>query len=183
LVYLSPPPPRLIAIGGLSGSGKSGLARELAPFVGPAPGARVVRSDIARKHLAGVPALTRLGPEGYTPAMTQRTYEAAYGQAQRGLEAGHAVIADAVFARSAQRQAITAVAVRAGVPFDGVWLEASAPVMECRIGGRRRDASDATPEVLRRQLGYGVGKLIWVHLDTSGEREDAVDLVKALFGL
>jgi hypothetical protein len=183
LVYLSPPPPRLIAIAGLSGSGKSRLARELAPFVGPAPGARVVRSDIARKRLAGVSALTRLGPEGYTPAMTRRTYEAVYRQAQRGLEAGHAVIADAVFARPAQRQAIAAAAARAGVPFDGVWLEAPAPVMECRIGGRRRDASDATPEVLRRQLGYGVGKLTWARLDTSGEREDTVDRAKALFGL
>ena len=53
IAYLAPPPPRLVAVGGLSGSGKSRLARELASFVGPAPGARVVRSDIARKHLAG----------------------------------------------------------------------------------------------------------------------------------
>lgn len=183
IAYLSPPPPRLIAIGGLSGSGKSRLARELAPFVGPAPGARVVRSDVARKHLAGVPALTRLGSEGYTPAMTRRTYGAVCRQAQIGLEAGHAVIADAVFARPTQRQAIARVAARAGVPFDGLWLEAPVSVMECRIGGRRRDASDATPEVLRRQLAYKVGKLTWERLETSGEREDSVDRAKALFGV
>ena len=46
---LSPPPPMLIAIGGLSGTGKSSLARELAPHVAPAPGALWLRSDVERK--------------------------------------------------------------------------------------------------------------------------------------
>ena len=183
IAYLAPPPPRLVAVGGLSGSGKSRLARELASFVGPAPGARVVRSDIARKHLAGVSALTRLGSEGYTPALTRRTYEAVCRQAQIGLEAGHAVIADAVFARPAQRHAIARVAALAGVPFEGLWLEAPAPVMESRISGRRRDVSDATSEILRNQLAYKVGKLTWQRLETSGERENTVDRAKTLLGV
>ena len=183
IAYLSPQQPRLIAIGGLSGSGKSRLARELAPFVGPAPGARVARSDIARKQLAGVSALTRLGPEGYTPEMTQRTYAEIYRQAQIGIEAGHAVIADAVFARPEERQAIAAVAARAGVRFDGLWLVTPASVMEGRIGDRRRDASDATPEVLRQQLDYKIGELTWARLDTSGARETTVEGAKTLLGV
>ena len=47
-------PPVLVAVGGFSGTGKSRLARELAPFLGAAPGARVVRSDVIRKRLCGV---------------------------------------------------------------------------------------------------------------------------------
>ena len=51
---IAPPPPVLVAIGGLSGTGKSVLARALAPGLAPAPGAVVLRSDIERKALFGV---------------------------------------------------------------------------------------------------------------------------------
>ena len=68
----------------------------------------------------------------------------------------------------------------AGVPFEGLWLEAPAPVMESRISGRRRDVSDATSEILRNQLAYKVGKLTWQRLETSGERENTVDRAKTL---
>src|SRR5690606_3567987 len=42
---LAPPRPQLVAVGGLSGTGKSWLARALAPHLPPAPGAVVLRSD------------------------------------------------------------------------------------------------------------------------------------------
>ena len=76
LNYLTPSVPRLVAVGGLSGSGKSRMARELAPHLGASPGARVVRTDSIRKRLAGPPLTSRLGPEGYTAEMTERTYRA-----------------------------------------------------------------------------------------------------------
>src|SRR5262249_5530613 len=57
---LTPEPPRLVAIGGLSGTGKSTLAYGLAPDLGATPGARVVRSDIVRKRLMGVAPEVRL---------------------------------------------------------------------------------------------------------------------------
>ncbi len=41
---IAPPGPMLIAVGGLSGTGKSALARALAPNIGAAPGAVVLRS-------------------------------------------------------------------------------------------------------------------------------------------
>ena len=97
-------------VGGLSGSGKSRLARVLGPHIGMAPGARVIRSDITRKRLAGVTSLTRLGDEGYTPEMTERTFEAVYQQTRIALAAGQSVIADTVFAKPEQRHAIAAVA-------------------------------------------------------------------------
>src|SRR5690606_15078491 len=53
-------PARLVAIGGLSGSGKTTVAEALAAHVGAPPGARVVESDRIRKAMHGVPAETRL---------------------------------------------------------------------------------------------------------------------------
>ncbi len=171
LGYLSPPPPRLVAVGGLSGSGKSRMGRELAPFIDPAPGALTVRSDVVRKRLAGVHPLTRLGPEGYTAEMTERTYRALLAEARTALEAGHSVIADAVFARPDQRAAVAGLAAEVGVPFAGLWIEAPPEVREERVAARRRNVSDATAEEVRRQLSYVVGRIDWHRIDSSGPRE------------
>ena len=174
IAYLSPAAPRLIAVGGLSGSGKSFLARRLAPHVGAAPGARVVRSDVTRKRLAGVEPLDRLGPEGYTAPMTERTYRAVYEEARAVLGAGHSVIADAVFAAPAERGAIAALARDAGVPFRGLWLDAPAAVLEERVRARRGDASDATPEVAAMQRRLDTGEVGWERLDASGSIDDTL---------
>ncbi len=170
--YLHPQPPRLLAAGGLSGSGKSRLARDIAPLVGAAPGAVVLRTDVIRKRLMGVAPETRLPPEGYTPEMTERTYQALYQQAAQALASGHGVIADAVFARPEQRAAIEAVARDAGTPFDGLWLEADAETMRQRVAARRNNASDATVAVLDQQLDYDLGAMTWNRIDSSGSKED-----------
>jgi len=54
VVFIAPPAPKLVAVGGLSGTGKSVLARGLAPDVGPAPGAVLLRSDVERKTMLAV---------------------------------------------------------------------------------------------------------------------------------
>lgn len=167
-------PPRLIAVGGLSGSGKSKLARALAPDLGNACGARVLRTDAIRKCLAGVPLTEKLGPEGYSREMTERTYRTLYTEAGAALDAGCTVIADAVFATPAERAAIRAVAARHGVPFTGLWLEAPAGVLEARVAGRRGDVSDAGVAVLRMQLGYDLGALDWARVDSAGPPEATV---------
>ena len=71
---IAPRAPCLVAIGGPSGAGKSTLAWRLAASVGPAPGAVVVRSDIERKRLLGVPSHRRLAPSGYTPSVMREVY-------------------------------------------------------------------------------------------------------------
>ena len=172
--YLEPRPPRLIAIGGLSGSGKSRTAREVAPFVGLAPGARVVRSDVIRKRLAGVDTFARLGPDGYTPELTERTYRTLFEDAARALETGHSVIADAVFARANERRAIADVAARAGVPFAGLWLESPPDVMMRRVANRRRNPSDATPDVVRQQQEYDLDGIDWRRIDSTGPKKQTV---------
>ncbi len=52
--FLAYVPPRLVAVGGLSGAGKSALAAALAPQLGRAPGALLLRSDVERKAMFGV---------------------------------------------------------------------------------------------------------------------------------
>ena len=73
---IHPPEPMLIAVGGLSGTGKSVLARRLAPFIGPQPGAVVVRSDVLRKQLFEVGETERLPADAYLPEVTERIYDA-----------------------------------------------------------------------------------------------------------
>ncbi|MCW5698509.1 MAG: AAA family ATPase, partial [Rhodospirillales bacterium] len=181
--YLTTPSPQLIALGGLSGSGKSRLARELAPIIGGAPGARIVRTDCTRKRLAGVALGERLGSIGYSEEMNQKTYDAVYDECRRVLAAGRSVIADAVFADLREREAIERVASEAGVPFQGLWLVATPEVMEERVTWRRRNVSDATAWVVRLQMEYDLGPMQWQRFDTSGQREETVAQARELLNL
>ncbi|MGH6918753.1 MAG: AAA family ATPase, partial [Geminicoccaceae bacterium] len=72
--FLAPEPPRLIAIGGVSGTGKSTLARALAPGLGARPGAVTLRSDVIRKKLFGVAPTDRLDREAYRQEVSIRVY-------------------------------------------------------------------------------------------------------------
>jgi predicted kinase len=166
---LSPQPARLIAIGGLSGSGKSSLAMRLAPLLGIPPGARVLRSDVLRKRRFGLEPETALPPEGYTEAVTALVYGDLCKGAATALRTGYAAIIDAVALRPDERQAFSAVAAECGVPFAGLWLEAPAETMRARIGARRGDASDATVEILERQLALDPGPLDWTRIDAGGD--------------
>ena len=168
LDLIKPVSPVLIAIGGLSGTGKTTLAYNLAPRFGAAPGARVLRTDILRKRLAGERLTARLPAAAYTEEATQGVYYALFDQSAAMLASGHGVIADGVFARENERRAIEAIAAGQDVPFAGLWLEATLPVLEQRVEGRRADASDATVEVVRRQQGYEIGHMSWRRIDASG---------------
>ncbi len=165
IAYSEPPPPRLVAIGGLSGTGKSSVARALAPSGGPSPGAVVLRSDVIRKRLMNVPETTRLPESAYEPGVTVRVFASLAETAGVALTAGHAVVADAVYGDPGQRAAIAAVARAAGVPFAGFWLEAPRDVLEARVADRQGDASDATVEVLRRQVQGITPPADWLRID------------------
>jgi aminoglycoside phosphotransferase family enzyme/predicted kinase len=174
---LHPPPACLIAIGGFSGSGKSTVAKALAPLIGAVPGAVVIRSDEIRKQLCGVDPLQRLGPEGYTASVTQRVYATMANRATQVVAAGHAAIVDAVYARADDRQVIEYLAAAAQVPFAGVWLDAPASVLIGRSDHRHRDASDADADVIRGQLGRDTGAITWQRIDASRPLDDVVRAV------
>lgn len=164
---LRPVPPALIAIGGLSGTGKSTLALALAPETGGAPGAVVLRSDEIRKALCGVPALAALAPGGYTADVSARVYSTLVERATRVLRAGHSVIVDAVAAREGDRDAIEHAAAAAGAPFVGLWLDAPVSALVQRADARQADASDADGRVVRMQAAQPPGRVRWRRLDAT----------------
>src|SRR4029077_15178912 len=139
--FLRPRSCRLVAIGGLSGTGKSTLAAALAPCLG----ARVLRSDVIRKQLFGVALETKLPASAYAPQASHRVYETLRRKAEDALAAGYSVVVDAVALKPAERQSFAAIAEAAAVPFSGLWLEAPAPTMDRRPGARRRGASGGSP--------------------------------------
>ena len=100
---IEPPSPALVAIGGRSGSGKSALARALAPQLAPIPGAVVLRSDAERKALFGKDESETLPPPAYAPEVTARVYATIADKSRRAIAAGHSAIIDAVFAKPQER--------------------------------------------------------------------------------
>ncbi|MBN8929519.1 MAG: AAA family ATPase [Rhodospirillales bacterium] len=164
---LQPGPVGIVAIGGLPGTGKSTLARSLAPELGVAPGALILRSDEIRKRRFGVPPEQRLPPDAYAETVSTAVIGELAAGAEIAARAGHAVIADATFLDPAHRAAIAAAAARAGVPFLGLWLQAPLPVLEARIAARRGDASDATVAVLHAAAARDPGAGTWQAIDAT----------------
>ena len=179
LALLSPPAPRLIAIGGRSGTGKTVLGRALAPEIGGPCGAVHLRSDMERKAMAGVAVETHLPPEHYTKEASDRVYARMFERARALLRAGASVVLDAAFLDPAERAEAKALAVERGVPFDGVWLEADPDRLVARVTARRGDASDADAAVVRKQLGFDVGPMDWVCVDASGPVEVTLAAARA----
>jgi aminoglycoside phosphotransferase family enzyme/cytidylate kinase len=175
--FLAPAPPRLVAVGGLSGTGKTTIARLVAPQIGRASGAIVLRSDVTRKRLMGVPEETRLPERAYTPDVNVKVFSQMAKTAAAILTCGHSVVMDAVYGTEAERQEIADVAAKAGIPFAGLWLEADADILARRIAGRSGDASDATVEVLKKQLAAIPAPRDWTRIDARGTPERIAETV------
>ena len=169
---LEPAAPILVAIGGLSGSGKSTVAAGIAHLIGAPPGARVLASDRIRKHLAGVPPESTLPPHTYTREASERVYRTLYQQAEAILANRASVVADAVFARPEERQRIEHCAARADVPFVGIWLQVQADTLITRVEARRDDPSDAGKDVVLEQLARYQPASDWANIE-AGEAAEA----------
>ena len=165
--HLAPPPPTLTAIGGLSGTGKTTLARQIAPRLGGAPGAVILRSDEIRKRLAGAEPTERLPPAAYGPGTSARVYDEMLAVARGILAAGRSVVLDAVFLRPDERQAAAKLADSMRVPFQGAWLQGQARMLTQRLAARTGDASDAGPDTLEEQLSRDPGPIDWPILDAA----------------
>ena len=183
LACLAPEPARLVAIGGVSGTGKSTLARALAPALGRAPGAVLLRSDVVRKKLCGVAPTERLGPEAYAESVSRRVYETLMARAATLTAAGQAVIVDAVFLDAKDRARVEQVAHAQRVAFEGLWLSAPAAVLTARVAARRGDASDATATVISSQLEVDPGPVTWRRLDSSKPPDQVAAAARTALGL
>lgn len=174
---LAPGPFGLLAIGGLSGSGKSTIAAAVAHAFGPVPGARVLSSDRLRKRLFSVSADTRLPPEAYASEVSEQVYAEQARQAQGILGLGASVVADAVFSRPQGREQIAQCAVEAAVPFVGVWLDVPPERLFERVAARQNDPSDATEDVVQHQLDADVGVMTWHRVWAAGTVDEVAGTV------
>jgi aminoglycoside phosphotransferase family enzyme/predicted kinase len=182
LACLAPAAPRLVAIAGLSGTGKSTVARDIAPTLGRLPGALIIRSDVIRKQLAGVAPESRLDASAYSAQSATRVYDEMRRRAASAVRAGQSVVLDAVHARPAERDAVAALANELGVTFTGLWLSAEPACLTARVSARVGDASDATADVVRRQLDYALGDIDWPTIEAGGSAEDVAAQARAALG-
>ncbi len=181
--YLSPAPPRLIAAGGYSGTGKTTLAAALAHRLDPAPGALHVRTDLERKAMFGVEETERLPPNSYTREASRDVYTVTLGKARQALAAGHSVIIDAAFLAADERHEAEALATAANVPFTGLFLTAPRETLMNRVAQRSGDASDATADVVVRQLDLDIGAMSWRTIDAGGASDATLAQSLTVLGL
>lgn len=183
--YATPAAPKLVVVGGLSGTGKTTLAAALAPWLGAAPGAVHLRSDLERKVLAGVGEFDRLPVTAYTPEARQRVYKSLHEKAASALQAQHSVIIDAVYDNEGHRREIEILADALQTPLLGLWLRADAATLMARVAARQNDASDATPEVVQRQLIEDVGALSarWAPLDAGNNATETFEAAISVIGV
>ncbi|MGX1498467.1 aminoglycoside phosphotransferase family enzyme/predicted kinase [Labrenzia sp. MBR-25] len=178
LAFLDPSRPQLVAIGGLSGTGKTTLAYEIAPEIGRAPGARVLRTDVMRKRLLGIAETEQAPAEAYTREASQKVYHALDETIQTVLAAGHSAIFDAVFAAESERERIESIAAKVECGFCGLWLSAPEKVLKARVSAREDDASDATPAIIDTQLGYDLGRMTWAEIDAGHNVDETAAQVR-----
>lgn len=148
----------LIITHGLSGSGKSTVAAQLAEQLG----AVQIRADVERKRLYGIDPFSSAAasPEAgiYDARASRATYRVLARLARHAMCAGFTAIIDATFLSAQQRARFRRRARLWGVPFLILDVQASTATLEARVAARaqaRRDASDAGLSVLRHQLATG----------------------------
>ncbi len=171
--------PCVIACGGMSGSGKSRVAREISPIIGAPFGAVIIRDDIVRKQLAGVSFDDVLGAAYYTPEWEKKVYKEMRRQAKQVLSAGYPVILDALFYNEKERLLAQDFAGRNQVSFCGLWMEAPVSARAKRVKTRKNNPSDVkTAKEIEDQLKtFNPGKIDWCKILTDGERDDTIKKV------
>lgn len=164
--------PILIACGGLSGSGKSRVARDLGGMLSPAPGAVILRDDVVKKQIVGLAPHQTLDEQYNTPAFDEVVYDVLRQEARTALGTGSCVIVDALFHNPTERQAIEDLARELQLPFIGFWMDAPLSVRTNRVEKRLRNPSDVRSyEELQKQLTIETGPISWHKIMTDAPRE------------
>jgi hypothetical protein len=145
--YTKPRQGQLMLMSGLSGSGKSTVARQLARTLG----AIHLRSDAVRKHLGGIPLQQRGGNELYTDEMTQKTYERLLDLGVMLANQGFSVILDAKYDRQQLRAKAIAQAELHQLPLQILHCAAPLEMIRERLQTRSGDIADATADLLTAQ--------------------------------
>ena len=175
-------PPLLLVVCGLSGTGKSTVAEQLARTWS----AQVLSTDRIRKELHGAGPTERRAASFqagiYSPEATRRTYATLADRTEALLRSGQPVIADGTFSQAWQRELLTGAAARSGgLSF---FLELTAPPARVRqrLDLRRGDGStesdaDWETHLAQRTRWEPISLPDWEHLVVSTER-DVQDVVR-----
>lgn len=146
--------PAVIAVCGLSGTGKSTIAS----VVRARTGFNIVQSDRVRKRLAGLAPSQRIrsayGIGIYSDGFSRLTYYTMLGEATESLRHNRGVILDATFKAAAERNRVRGLAMRFHMPILFVECVVSSEEAVRRLERRMtlsNEASDATPEVYAMQ--------------------------------
>jgi predicted kinase len=140
---------------GLSGSGKSYLAKQLAEDLP----AIHLNSDIIRKAIAGYAPLSRtkanLGEGIYTPKMSYKTYQSLLEKAETALKSGVSVVVDATFLHPKSLAKQQKIAQNLKLPFIIIDIQVSITCLRLRVAKRfsqGNDPSEADIAVLEQQV-------------------------------
>lgn len=173
--YMTHYSPIIIACGGLSGSGKSRVARELGGWLNPAPGAVILRDDVVKKQINGCKITEHFDPFCDTPAVEKVVYDVLRQQTKMAIESGACVIVDALFYDPKERQAIEDLAKELNVPFVGLWMDAPLSVRIERVLARQRNVSDVREQKdVEKQARLETGDVFWHKINTDQTREETV---------
>ena len=145
--YTQPRQGKLFITSGISGSGKTTVAKKIAQE----NNGIYIRSDAVRKHLAGLDIETKGTAEIYTDSMNEKTYNKLLELAEILIVQGYTVILDAKFDQKSNREKALSLAQTYQVPFQIIYCQAPLGVLQERLAQRLGDISDATPDLLRQQ--------------------------------
>lgn len=138
---------QLILMSGLSGSGKSTVARHFARRLH----AIHIRSDAVRKHLGGQSLYERGETKLYTPAMNEQTYKRLLHLGIRLATQGYPVILDAKYDQQIFRLTALEQAQVNHLPFHIFYCTAPLEIIRARLQTRRGDITDAGVDLLEQQ--------------------------------
>ena len=176
--FLTPVAPRVIAIGGYSGTGKTTIANRIAPLIGSAPGAVVLSSDLIRKRQFAVEPEDRLGARFYRTDITRKVYGELFDLTRKSVSEGCSVIVDATFMNAQDRTEMEKIAGALNTPLSGYWLTGDASLLGQRIANRPKGASDATTDILDQQLKRGPGDVDWKCVHATKSPDGAFNVVR-----
>jgi len=163
----------LLALGGLSGSGKTTAAHAVAKKLKKTRNidAVVLESDPIRKDILGVSHTTRLDKDGYTWEVTKQVIAEMNRRTEELLAEGKSVIWTSTLVAENQRRKKEDYAKKVGVVFAGFWLETHEDVLIERVSKRTEagtDASDATTEIVKMQIAQQESVTDWPKIDAGG---------------
>ena len=169
---------KLILMSGLSGSGKTTVAKNIARNTG----AIHIRSDAVRKHLAGIPLEATGSDTIYTLEMSQKTYDRLLELGMILAQEGFTVILDAKYDRIEHRQKVIDAIKSHNIPLQIVHCTAPIEVLGDRLKSRSGDISDATADLLTSQQAtaeaFTPEEQVYVTtIDTSNTNWESIDFL------